>query len=94
MRPAGLPPATALMIYPVDQEDRFLWSDFPKVFGLTRAETVVVKMIVGGASADMIAEELSVAIDTVRTHVRRIYAKLGVNNREQLFSRISPFRIR
>ena len=94
VRPAGLPPATALMIYPVDQEDRFLWSDFPKVFGLTRAETVVVKMIVGGASADMIAEELSVAIDTVRTHVRRIYAKLGVNNREQLFSRISPFRIR
>jgi DNA-binding CsgD family transcriptional regulator len=30
----------------------------------------------------------------VRTHVRRIYTKLGVNNREQLFSRISPFRIR
>jgi DNA-binding CsgD family transcriptional regulator len=94
VRPAGLPPATAVMIYPVDREDRFLWSDFPKVFGLTRAETVVVKLIVGGASADMIAEELSVALDTVRTHVRRIYAKLGVNNREQLFSRISPFRIR
>ena len=94
VRPAGLPPATAVMIYPVDREDRFLWSDFPKVFGLTRAETVVVKLIVGGAPADMIAEELSVALDTVRTHVRRIYAKLGVNNREQLFSRISPFRIR
>ena len=94
VRPAGLPPATALMIYPIDSDDRFFWSDFHKVFELTPAETVVVKLIVGGAAVDLIAEELLVALDTVRTHVRRIYAKLGINNREQLFSKISPFRIR
>lgn len=89
-----LPPAVALMIYAVDADDRFLWSDFHKVFGLTPAETVVVKRIVGGEAAEAIAGELSVALDTVRTHVRRIYAKVGVANREQLFSKISPFRIR
>lgn len=94
VRPDGLPPAIALMIYPVDSVDRYLWADFHKVFGLTRAETVVVKRIVGGKSADAIAEELSVALDTIRTHVRRIYTKLGVNNREQLFSKVSVFRIR
>jgi DNA-binding CsgD family transcriptional regulator len=94
VRPDGLPPATALMIYPIDAEDRYIWSDFHKVFGLTRAETVVVKRIIGGEAADAIAEEMSIALDTVRTHVRRIYTKLGVKNREQLFSKISPFRIR
>lgn len=94
LRADDLPPAVALMIYAVDGADHFLWSDFHKVFGLTPAETVVVKRIVGGEAAETIAGELSVALDTVRTHVRRIYAKLGVSNREQLFSRISPFRIR
>ena len=94
VRPDGLPPAVALMIYPVDSVDRYVWADFDKVFGLTRAETVVVKRIVSGQSADAIAEELSVALVTIRTLVRRIYTKLGVNNREQLFSKISVFRIR
>lgn len=94
VRPVGLPPATALMIYPIDAEDRYIWSDFHKVFGLTRAETAVVKRIVGGQAADLIAEEMSITLETVRTHVRRVYTKLGVNNREQLFSKVSPFRIR
>lgn len=93
VRPDNLPAGVALMIYPIDGLGQFLWSDFHKVFGLTRAETVVVKRIMGGESADAIAEELSVTLDTIRTHLRRVYIKLGVNNREQLFSRISVFRI-
>ena len=93
VRPDGMPGGLALMIYPIDSLGRFLWSDFHKVFGLTRAETVVVKRIMGGESADTIAEELSVTLDTIRTHVRRIYVKLEVNNREQLFSKVSAFRI-
>lgn len=94
VRPDGLPAGVALTIYPIDVPDLFLWSDFDKVFGLTRAETVVVKRLVGGEPAEAIAAELSVALDTVRTHVRRVYVKLGVNNREQLFSKLSAFRIR
>lgn len=90
--PEGMPAAVALMIYPIDGAERYLWSDFHKVFGLTKAETVIVKRIVGGETADQIAEELSVTLETVRTHVRRVYAKLAVNNREQLFSKVSAFR--
>lgn len=92
LSPDGMPPAVALMIYPIDGVDRYFWSDFHKVFGLTRAETIIVKRIVGGEPADTIAEELSITLETVRTHVRRVYAKLGVNNREQLFSKVSAFR--
>lgn len=93
VQPEGMPPGAALMFYPIEGPERFLWSDFEKVFDLTRAETVVVKRIMGGEPADTIAEELSVALDTVRTHLRRIYIKLGVNNREQLFSKLCVFRI-
>lgn len=92
LSPAGMPPAVALMIYPVDGVERYLWSDFHKVFGLTPAETVIVKRIVGGEPADTIADGLSITLETVRTHVRRVYSKLGVNNREQLFSKVSAFR--
>ncbi|MBX9460127.1 MAG: helix-turn-helix transcriptional regulator [Brevundimonas sp.] len=93
VRPANLPAGVALMIYPIGGAGQYLWSDFDKVFGLTRAETVVVKRIMSGEAADAIAVELSVALDTVRTHVRRVYTKLGVSNREQLFSKINAFRI-
>lgn len=94
VQPENHPVGVALMIYPIEGLGDFLWSDFDKVFGLTRAETVVVKRIMGGESADTIADELSVTLDTIRTHVRRAYTKLGVNNREQLFSKVSAFRIR
>lgn len=92
LSPAGMPPAVALMIYPVDGVERYVWSDFHKVFGLTRAETIIVKRIVGGEPVDTIADELAITLETVRTHVRRVYAKLGVSNREQLFSKVSAFR--
>jgi DNA-binding CsgD family transcriptional regulator len=93
LSPEGMPSAVALMIYPIDRAGRYFWSDFHKVFGLTRAETIIVKRIIGGEPADTIAEELSITLETVRTHVRRVYAKLAVNNREQLFSKVSAFRI-
>lgn len=94
LRVDHMPRVVALMVYAIDGEDRFYWSDFHKVFGLTPAETVVVKRIVGGEPAEMIAKDLSVALDTIRTHLRRIYLKLGINNREQLFSKVSAFRTR
>jgi DNA-binding CsgD family transcriptional regulator len=47
-----------------------------------------------GAGADAIARDVGVGIETVRTHIRRIYNKLGIGSREELFARLSPFRLR
>lgn len=93
LRPEGLEPAVALMIYPTGPTS-FYWAEFDKTFSLTPAEAAVAKRIVSGESADAIAENLSVSLDTVRTHIRRVYAKLGINSREQLFATVSPFRLR
>jgi len=47
---------------------------------LTPKETEVLKLLVDGFSYKMIAAELEVSIDTIRTHIKNIYRKLQVNS--------------
>ncbi len=49
--------------------------------GLSRREAEVLRLLAGGARVSSIAETLSVGRETVRTHLRQIYRKLGVNDR-------------
>lgn len=92
LRPAGEEHAVSVMLYPTNAEERYVWADFGRIFRLTKAELAVVKVLLNGASVDEIAEQQAVSVETVRTHVRRLYSKLGVNNREQLFATLSQFR--
>jgi LuxR family maltose regulon positive regulatory protein len=50
---------------------------------LSERELQVLQLIEEGASNQEIAQELVIAIDTVKRHVSHIFAKLGVNNRLQ-----------
>jgi DNA-binding CsgD family transcriptional regulator len=52
--------------------------------GLTVREAEVAQLVAGGASNAGIAEALSVSEATVKAHLTRIYAKLGVRSRTQL----------
>jgi DNA-binding CsgD family transcriptional regulator len=61
------------------------------VFGLTPGETRVLAAMLGGLTADDIARELAISVETVRSHIRRIYDKIGVSSREGLFSRLRQF---
>jgi DNA-binding NarL/FixJ family response regulator len=51
---------------------------------LTPREADVLELLQAGRSNAEIAEALHVSIETVRTHVRRIYRKLGVRTRREL----------
>ena len=48
---------------------------------LTDRERVVLRRLPSQRSLDEIASDLTVSVNTVKTHVRAIYGKLGVNNR-------------
>ncbi|HJQ47499.1 MAG TPA: LuxR C-terminal-related transcriptional regulator [Amycolatopsis sp.] len=48
---------------------------------LTAREHVVLAHLGAQRSLDEVATDLAVSINTIKTHVRAIYAKLGVNNR-------------
>lgn len=67
--------------------------DVGALFGLTPSETRILEGIVDGRRADDLAESLGVSIETVRTHIRRFYNKLGVNSREQMIAKVSAYRV-
>lgn len=71
---------------------RTLWAPLCKAFELTPAEERVAKQLVTGDSVAAIAKRLSITVDTLRSHAQRIYIKVGVANREQLMTRLAPFR--
>jgi DNA-binding NarL/FixJ family response regulator len=54
--------------------------------GLTQRESEVLRLIVDGYNNRQIAEELVISEDTVKTHVRAIFRKLGVTDRAQAVS--------
>ena len=51
---------------------------------LTPREAEVMDLLRTGRSNAEIAQALHVSIETVRTHARRIYRKLGVRTRREL----------
>ena len=52
-------------------------------FGLSQRETTVFALMADQHSAAQIADELCISTAAVRTHMSRIYAKLGVHNRKE-----------
>jgi DNA-binding NarL/FixJ family response regulator len=51
---------------------------------LTKREREIVGLLVTGATAQEIASGLRLSFHTVRTHIRNVYAKLGICNRVEL----------
>jgi LuxR family maltose regulon positive regulatory protein len=54
---------------------------------LTEREQTVLGLLPTGLSAREIAEELGISRDTVKTHTKRIYQKLGVSSRRSAVAR-------
>ncbi|WNO54688.1 helix-turn-helix transcriptional regulator [Stakelama saccharophila] len=69
------------------------YTDVEKVFGLTHAEHGVLGLILHGSTVADIAQSQNISPGTVRTHIRRIYSKIGVSSRESLLFRLSAFRV-
>jgi DNA-binding CsgD family transcriptional regulator len=58
---------------------------------LTRAEVRVVEMISEGVETAAIADALKISVETLRTHVKHVYRKLGVTSRGELFAVVSDY---
>lgn len=57
-----------------------------KKLGISDREAEIVSLLVEGLSNQEIAKKLFISPNTVKTHIKNIYAKLEVNNRLQLFN--------
>ncbi|WP_266364866.1 response regulator [Tellurirhabdus rosea] len=52
-------------------------------YNLSPRELDILKGLVSGYSYKLIADDLNISIDTVRTHIRHIYDKLSVNSKTE-----------
>ena len=62
--------------------------------GLTAREQEVFALFQEGRSVPYIAKALFLSENTVKTHVRHIYTKCGIHNRQELLDAISAFKRR
>lgn len=55
-----------------------------RLYGLTKAEAEVALLVMRGEGLTPIAEELSVSLTTVKTHLRHIFDKTGIHRQAEL----------
>lgn len=55
----------------------------PGIENLTAREKDVLRLLVNGQSYKMVASDLNISIDTVRSHIKSIYDKLEVNSKSE-----------
>lgn len=79
----------ALMMFIADPSGTHI--DIPKqligeLFGLTKSESAVASLLVDGAAITDITTALHLTENTVRSYIKQIYAKVGVNRQAELIS--------
>lgn len=82
----GEPPAADR---PDEQEDGDVGKRVAEIalaYGLTDRETEIVALLVKGRSAPFIRDELVISLNTVYSHIKHIYAKVGVHGRQELIN--------
>lgn len=61
---------------------------------LSNREKEVLALLALGSTNRQIASELYLSVDTVKSHMRRLYSKLGVSNRTQAALRAEQYQLR
>ena len=61
-------------------------------YGLTPREREILEMLVRGRSKVHIAEAFLISENTVRGHVKHIYAKLDVHGKQELLDKVESVR--
>lgn len=65
--------------------------DFTHLFGLTPAEAALVLPLLRGDTPAEIAEGRQISLETVRSHLKNAFAKLGVSGRSEFVGRVLEF---
>ena len=65
----------------------------PGRYGLSEREAEVLRALVSGKGYKEIAFDLHISVDTVRTHIRKVYGKLQVHSAPEAVARAIRERI-
>ena len=64
-----------------------------EAYGLTPRESEILDLLARGRSKAYIADALFISENTVRGHVKRLYAKLDVHSKQELVDRVEAIRL-
>jgi DNA-binding CsgD family transcriptional regulator len=65
--------------------------DLSQVFKLTRGEKALVRPLLEGKGNEVIARELGLSVETVRSHLKNACAKMGVSGRAEFVAKLIQF---
>ncbi|WP_283169684.1 helix-turn-helix transcriptional regulator [Curtanaerobium respiraculi] len=74
-----------------DRIDR-VSQDIKRDFGLSNREAEILKLVAQGNTVPSIAEQLFISENTVRTHMKRLYAKLDIHKKQELIDLAHSYR--
>jgi LuxR family maltose regulon positive regulatory protein len=79
----------------LERSPKFIWKRSAVSHGetLTSREVEILRLIAIGLTNKEIAEQAFVSLNTIKTHIRNIYGKLGVIHREQAILRAKEFNV-
>ncbi len=82
------PSAMVILVYLTDPEELEQPSvgSLKKIYGFTDAQARVAVALWGGTTIHDAANDLSISVNTARTHLRAIYQKTGVSNHAELMT--------
>ena len=80
---SGGPPMTASIATQVLKMFSQVKTTQNEDYNLSEREKQVLQLLVDGYSYKMIASEMFISIDTVRSHIKKIYEKLHVNSKSE-----------
>ncbi|MSQ68708.1 MAG: response regulator [Gammaproteobacteria bacterium] len=58
------------------------------LYGLTQTEAKLVQLMSNGMTLDEVGQELEISVNTVRTHLKHVFHKTGLNRQTELIQRI------
>lgn len=65
-----------------------LCGEIAEQYGLASRELEVLQQLTTGNTKDEIAEALCISPTTAKTHIRNIYAKVGVHSHQDLIAKV------
>lgn len=80
---------TIVLIQDANKYKPFCQQKLRQTYGLTQAEANVAIAILQGKNVEEIATERSVQANTVRTHLKQVFSKIGVRRQSELVWRLS-----
>jgi DNA-binding CsgD family transcriptional regulator len=86
---AGDPARAALIFARASVCDELMLGFFARKYSLTPTEQQVLAILCDGCSAPQVAEQLHVAVSTVRSHIRSLCAKTRTNGVRELVGRLA-----